>query len=126
MQHEPKNERSRSISETASKQNARSVLLTGKKVNDLQNERKIQLKTVEDIVEKNRYKSHDGVTAMAFKVVEALRKVALGESEALMETLYQMAPAEIAAKIRSPPQMTTELQLAVLNVIGLTPVDKNA
>ena len=88
------------------------------KIVELKEERTVQLKVVEEIVQRNKNKEHDVVTAMAFEVVESLHKAASGNPEALMETLFRLVP-DPSKSLQAPPRMSEDLQTAVLNVVGL-------
>ncbi|KAL8621491.1 hypothetical protein ACOMHN_058252 [Nucella lapillus] len=63
---------------------------------------------------------------MAYCVIDGLRKTALGDSGGFLEALFQIAPNEVTQNISNPLQMTEELQTAVMNIIGLTPVERAA
>ena len=94
-------------------------------VKEIQEERKIQLKNVETIVLENRNVDKDPLRKIAYCIIDGLRKTALGDSGAFLEALFQIVPSEVTQNIGHPPKMTEELQLAVMNIIGLTPVGKH-
>ena len=67
----------------------------------------------------------DPLRKIAYCIIDGLRKTALGDSGAFLEALFQIVPSEVTQNIGHPPKMTEELQLAVMNIIGLTPVGKH-
>ena len=92
----------------------------------MSDDRKRQIVCASDIVNRNKSKSHDAVTKVAYDLVESLIDTAKnGNTQSLMNVLYNVLPRESLTTLPSPPPMSEELQTALLNVMGYTVVNKH-
>ena len=80
-------------------------------------ERKAQLK---DLARLLQNRNEDPLRKMAYCIIDGIRRTALGESGAFLEALLQIAPSEVTKNIRNLPQLTEELRIAVMNLVGLS------
>ena len=96
------------------------------KVQEICDDRKRQIVCASDIVNRNKSKPHDAVTTVAYDLVESLIDTAKnGNTQSLMNVLYNVLPRESITTLPSPPPMSEELQSALLNVMGYNVVNKH-
>jgi hypothetical protein len=95
------------------------------KVEQLREERRVQLDTVEVIVQKNRDKPHDAVNSLGFQLVDSLRKAVSGDTAAFLATLCSLAPVQSTSVLSTPPRLSRDLEAAVLNLLGLSTDSKH-
>jgi hypothetical protein len=90
------------------------------KVDDLKEERKIQLKTVDQLVVESRDKDLDQINVLGFQLVDSLRKVSCGNTGALLSLLSGLSGGGSCKLNSSSACLTKELEVAVLNLLGMS------